>query len=470
MTSPPPMWAHQESAVEYVLARPGSLLDAWMGTGKTRVVIEAWNKRVPLVTAIFTPLAVIPHWRREWGKYGTRPPVIADSTNHSVAKRLSTAMSAYAVAGATAAPFVFVATHAMLRNVDVRAFLLRIGVGLLVWDEVHKLKSATGKASKGAATLAEHCDWRIGLTGTPMPHSPLDLFAQLRCIAPSAYGDSWWSFRNRYAVNRPMRLRSGVTRNVPAVNTDGTLRIQNLAELESRAAPYIYRVRSDVLDLPDVLHTQLDVTLCPKAAKAYKQLEKELIAEIEEGVIVPSNALTRLLRLQQITSGVAVVGEDDDQKQHIIDTSKQEALTELLESAGGDPFVVFGRFICDLDAAHRACERAEVTSLELSGRTKELEAWQGGEAQVLVAQIQAGGVGVDLTRARYCAYMSTGFNLGDYEQSLARVHRPGQMHPVTYYHLVAQGTVDEKVGAMLEARSLSVQAVLEAIAALPISP
>jgi SNF2 family DNA or RNA helicase len=91
----------------------------------------------------------------------------------------------------------------------------------------------------------------------------------------------------------------------------------------------------------------------------------------------------------------------------------------------------------------------------------ELKRWQAGEAPVLAVQIDSGGVGVDLTRARYAAYYSVGFSLGSYEQSLARIHRPGQTRPVEYIHLIVEGTVDRKVMAALAQRADVVNAVLQ---------
>lgn len=76
-------------------------------------------------------------------------------------------------------------------------------------------------------------------------------------------------------------------------------------------------------------------------------------------------------------------------------------------------------------------------------------------------QIQSGGAGVDFTRSRYCIYYSLGFSLGDYDQSLARIHRPGQQREVTYYHLIAKDTVDEQVYAALDARRDVVTSIME---------
>ena len=91
----------------------------------------------------------------------------------------------------------------------------------------------------------------------------------------------------------------------------------------------------------------------------------------------------------------------------------------------------------------------------------ELKRWQAGDAPVLAVQIDSGGLGIDLTRARYAIYYSLGFSLGSYEQSLARVHRPGQTRPVEYIHLLAENTVDEKVVAALSSRADVVNAVLQ---------
>ena len=86
-----------------------------------------------------------------------------------------------------------------------------------------------------------------------------------------------------------------------------------------------------------------------------------------------------------------------------------------------------------------------------------------GEATVLAVQIQSGGEGIDLTRAAYCAYYSIGHSLGDYDQSLARIHRPGQTRPVVYYHLTASATVDVAVYDALDKKRNVIDAVLASL-------
>jgi len=102
--------------------------------------------------------------------------------------------------------------------------------------------------------------------------------------------------------------------------------------------------------------------------------------------------------------------------------------------------------------------------MELSGRANDLAEWKaatGGE--VLAVQMRSGSVGIDLTRAHWCAYYSIGFSLGDYDQSLARVRRPGQIRDVVYYHFVARGLIDERVYTALANRRDVVAEVLNGL-------
>jgi SNF2 family DNA or RNA helicase len=126
-----------------------------------------------------------------------------------------------------------------------------------------------------------------------------------------------------------------------------------------------------------------------------------------------------------------------------------------------EPVVVFCRFRSDLDDVQAAARELGREYAEVSGERKDLERWQAGDAVILGVQIQSGGVGIDLTRAAYAVYYSLGYSLGDYEQSLARLRRPGQTRCVRYYHLVAPGTVDQQVYAALRERRSVVEAVLQ---------
>jgi SNF2 family DNA or RNA helicase len=184
-----------------------------------------------------------------------------------------------------------------------------------------------------------------------------------------------------------------------------------------------------------------------------------MMAELDAGEVTVANALVKLLRLQQITGGYI---RTDDGLDVQIDSAKMNLLRDVLEDIDPhEPVIVFCRFHKDLEAVNRVADETGRRSLELSGRMDELKQWQAGEAPVLAVQIDSGGVGVDLTRARYSVYYSLGFSLGSYEQSLARIHRPGQTRPVEYIHLLAQDTVDEQVMVALARRADVVNSVLQ---------
>jgi SNF2 family DNA or RNA helicase len=236
---------------------------------------------------------------------------------------------------------------------------------------------------------------------------------------------------------------------------------QKLDELERLMSRITFRVGAEVLDLPPATHVTYHCDLAGEALRIYRDLEEDFVAHVLDGTVTAANAMVKLLRLQQVTGGCVPT---DEGITHRVDSSKVKLLADTLEDIGRDePVVVFCRFHADMDAVHDACDGMGYSSLELSGRRDELKRWQDGEAQVLAVQISAGGVGVDLTRARYSMYYSLSFSLGEYDQALARVHRPGQTRPVEHVHLVARNTVDVKIMRALEKRAEIVQSILAEI-------
>ena len=341
---------------------------------------------------------------------------------------------------------------------------------LLVMDESHKIKSHDGRASIWVSKIADRIGQRIALTGTPMPNSPLDVFAQFRALDKSIYGTSYHAFQDRFAVFdnilvpvRRTRTKSGQPAPPQMRRVPRFRQMKNEEQLNELFYQIAFRVTADeALDLPETSNTYLEFNLGPKAQRIYDELHAEFRSEVVQGAVTnATNALSRLLRLQQVTSGFAVTDDGEIQ----IDDAKERALEEVLDSIDTkEPAVVFARFRHDLEMTHRVAERLGRASYELSGPRKELEQWKEGGG-VLAVQIQAGGLGVDLTMARYCIYVSLGFSLGDYQQSMARLHRPGQERKVVYTHLIAAGTVDNDVIRALEKKARVIEYILEEIQA-----
>lgn len=432
---------------------PGVMLALEMGCGKSKAAVDLISNYKFAHTLLIAPLSVVDGvWANQFKTHAGCECIVTilGKKAGSVAKKLERAKQDRVIAESRNIPHIVVINYESVWLEPFAAWALKAPWDCLVLDECHKIKSAGGKASLFCARLGRHIPKKLGLTGTPMPHSPLDIYAQYRCLDPSIFGTSITAFKHRYAI---MGGYGGY-------EVKGW---QHQDELNQKMYSIAYRVTKDeVLDLPEVQDIRQYCALDKKALDLYEALEEDLVAEIEAGTITATNALVKLLRLQQITSGFVKLENGTEQQ---IDTNKQELLDEIFEEIADDePLVVFCRFRHDLSLVQALAKKHNRPYAEVSGRklpgVMGLDEWQQGQATILGIQIQAGGVGVDCSRARYCVYYSLGFSLGDYEQSRARVHRPGQTQNVVYYHLLATGTVDEKVYQALADKQNVVDSIL----------
>jgi len=446
-------WRHQREAVEFVRrlwasGRRGAMISAAMGTGKSAMAIYIALEHGFERILILCPLRVVQVWRPQFEMHAAVPFLVVplDDSFASVRAKRDEAERQMALAKARGTPVVIVINYDSAWRSPFAEWALRQKWDLVVADELHRLKAPGGKASRYVARLGQVARFKLGLSGTPMPHSPLDVYAYFRFLDPTIFGWSFHRFRQHYAV-------------MGGYQNHQVIGYRNLDELNRKFYSITFPCGKDVLDLPPEVHVTYTCRLGPEALRVYRSLERDLIAEIAAGEVTAANALVKLLRLQQITGGHIRTDEGRDVQ---IDSAKMNLLRDVFEDLDPqEPLVVFCRFHRDLEAVNRVADESGRGCLELSGRIDELERWQAGEAPVLAAQIDSGGLGVDLTRARYAIYYSLGFSLGSYEQSLARLHRPGQTRPVEYIHLVAEGTVDEKVMAALARRADVVNTVLQ---------
>jgi len=441
--TPGGLWTHQQRGSNLIVEHAAVML-AWdMGVGKTRAVIDAVNRLASRRVLVVCPKIVVDVWPEQLARWGWTGRVLALGDG-SVAKRGGLLGEALA----DDSPLAAVVNYDALLSPKMKNPLLITTWDVVVADESHFIKAAGSKRSKFFIHLGNKARKRVCLSGTPLAHSPLDVYGQFRFLDRRVFGSSVLDFRSKYCT---FGYR-GATDPVP-------VGFKNLDDLHNRFHKLADVVKkADVLDLPPVLHETRRVDLGSEARRAYSDLEKEFVAEVRSGKITVSNALVKLLRLQQITGGVAPLDEGGRPR---IDDAKAKALEELFDEIGPDePIVVFAKFCDDLDAV-KACGR---TVYELSGRIHQLAAWkEAGGGAVLAVQIQAGGVGIDLTKAAYAIYYSLGYSLSDYEQSLARLDRPGQTRNVTYTHLVARRTVDERVYAALRAKRDVIRSIIEGV-------
>lgn len=481
------LWPHQVEAFRRARARRSFLLAIGMGGGKSAIAIalaedDLADKRDQLPGHPFRVLVVCPksvagvwpnqiaeHALSDWHPWageviGARGAL----RNPSVARRAEALVHADKAAAILRRPFMAVVNFEAAHQGDMGQLTAGTPWDVVIIDESHRIKAPGGKASRHVARIAAQVRKRGGrvlaLTGTPMPHSPLDLWAQYRALDGGRRLDtSYHRFCHRFGAGEQIYTAGGVQRTVfKELNPD------RLSEFTELVAPLMHQVTEADLDtrlgLPEQIDTYRTCELEPATRKAYDSLEKDLIAEVGDGVITAANAMVLVLRLAQATSGF---GRDADTHREIplVETpEKARLLADVLEDLPTDePIVVFCRFHHDLDQVERVARAQGRSYAELSGRRRDgltADSKMTPDADLVGVQIQSGGVGVDFTRARYGIYYTLGFELADYLQSRKRLHRPGQSRAVTYVHLLAESTIDRAIFGALKRRQEVVGAVL----------
>ena len=450
------LWPHQQEALAFMQARASAMLAIPMGGGKSRVPLEWLNQethagRPVELVLIACPKSVISVWEAEIKKYlnpALNPLVLPLSDKYgTVIKRTAFLKMAQDTArnGRNITLFAILNYDVAWRE-PLASLLTRTPWGLLIMDESHRLAKPSGRTSRFFAKLpAKH---RVQLTGTPFSHSPLSIYAQFRALAPgfNPYGRTHEAFKQQYAI-----MGGYMDRQVVAY--------KNLADLERKFSTLAYRCTIN-LGLPDTLEIVRTCQLDGEAKKIYKQMEKLFWAEVEQGEVTAANAAVKLLKLQQISGGFVIT--DLGLSRPIANPAKLTLLQDLLDDFPLDePLVIFARFKNDIALIRALCLDSGRQVCELSGNHNDLAAWQAGKAPVLIAQLQAGSLGVDLTRAAYAIYYSLDFSLANWEQSKARLHRPGQTRGVRYIYLIVENTIDEDILKALQKRQDVIKSIME---------
>jgi len=427
---PEGLWAHQREGVSFLYrlyheGRGGGYLAFDMGTGKTLTSLSFARAIESKRTLVVCPKSVIPTWSREarswFGDYFTTIlPLDGDSGDaYSKANLLRQAVRSL--------PALVVVNYESLIRQELHEAAKSVEWDLLILDEAHWVKNHKSKRFKYLSELKRR--FSIALSGTPMTQGPQDLWSQAYLLDPSYLGPNYYAYINTYTIKGGFKGKQIVG-------------VKNQDRLAKKTSRFMMRVSiDDVLELPEQIFLEAPVYLSDEAMRLHDELWRSLWDYLKAEELNLPTAATAILRMQQLTGGYFVRGDTKLR----VDRAKEEALSDLVESLGDEPVVVFAIFHDDLDVISEVAKRTGRAYGELSGRRNDLDSFQRGLVDLLAVQIRSGGIGVDLTRSRYAVYYSLGYNLGDYLQSLARIRRPGQTRKTVYYHLIAKGTIDEHV-------------------------
>lgn len=447
------LWKHQFNMVSFGAGRDASLFDCHMGTGKTlaTLALAVSDSRISRVLIVCSKLAANTVWQPQIEKH-----VHNAFIDNIVTWKGSSDMKAGNLVKAQ--PFVplngrksfWIINYDIVWRHPMVDILARCGFDMIVVDESHRIASHNSKLSRGLHWLGKRIKVRVCLTGTPNPEGQEDFFGQMRFLDDRVFGNNYENFLQRYTVRIPIPTVPNAWKIVDYINKD---------EFNRKIAPYIFRLTKEdaKLSLPPVKHVPMSIELEPDSRRAYNQMKNDLYTQVQTGEMVAANALVKGLRLQQITSG----HHTNEQPEKI------DVVYQLLESLGKDePIVFFAKFTRDIDAIASACSKMGIKWGEISGRVSELEQWNAGLTQALIVQIDSGAESIDLTRACYAVFYSITWSSATYIQALARLDRPGQTRPVTYYHLIAEKTIDERIYAALQQKRDTAEALMAELQSL----
>lgn len=332
-----------------------------------------------------------------------------------------------------------------------------------IWDEITKAKNPGSKRINFFRRKMEgkRAPRRIGMSGTPMPNSEMDLFAQVRLIDDGErLGTSSTNFKKEYFYAPEYQFATWK----PKAETH--------QRIEKKISDLTITLKaSDWLNIPDTVVEDIEIEFPPALRKQYETLEKELVIELrKDKTMNVANSAALITKLLQFTSGHMY---DENREVHPIHNLKFDALKKLTKN--GPILLAYiyqheeqrireqfpqARFFSDAK-----CSSAEKT---IAAERRLIEDWSAGKVPILAAHPASASHGLNLQHgASTIVWISITYNREHYEQMIARIARRGQTEVTKVYRLMVNNTVDWAVAEALaeksqnEARLISALQLLE---------
>jgi SNF2 family DNA or RNA helicase len=322
---------------------------------------------------------------------------------------------------------------------------------MVVLDELSSFKNHQAKRFKVLSWVRPHIKRIVGLTGTPAPNGLLDLWAQIFLL------DQGQRLEKRITHYREKYFERNYNGHGYTAKPGADDVIQRkIADL------CISMKAEDYLELPDCVTNVIPVALDAKATKQYKQMEKELLLEIEGAEITATSAAVLSGKLLQLCNGALY---DEARQVHEIHDNKIEAFMELVEQLNGRSALVFYNFQHDRDRILKVLNKTSLQVRELKTPQDQLD-WNAGKVDILLAHPASAAYGLNLQDGgNHVVWFGLNWSLELYQQANGRLHRQGQKQKVILHHLVVQGGADEDVMAALEGKAATQDKLLEALKA-----
>jgi len=397
---------------------------AEMGTGKTKIaldfiaaMIQAGRVGRALVIA---PLSALGVWEDEIARNAPRLPYSLIRPNSKVDWGASLLLINYDYA----------------RNLADE--LLKWKPDVVVLDESHKIKSPRSRQSRLAHKLGKVCQYAICLSGTPYANRPLDLWSQMRFLAPDVLDRNFTLFKHHYAI----------WGGFGGYELHG---YKNLDELAKKIAPYVQTLKkSEYLSLPEKMPPiEIPVNMSEGCRRVYKMMEQEFVTYVSGKDVTAPIVLAKLMKLSQIAGGFVRTNDGEDL---MVGRHKLDALKELCEEFAEQDIkrvVIFARFLWEIKAI-RDILAEKWAIYTISGQVSQPERRLATklfdeEGGIMLCQIASGSGSLNLQSANHEVFYSWDYSSLNYQQAQDRIHRMGQNKPCFYHHIIARGTLDRRI-------------------------
>lgn len=328
---------------------------------------------------------------------------------------------------------------------------------MYVLDESPRIKTPGSKRSKRISGSSVAAPYRRIATGTIVDDKPFDVYNQIRFLDPEAWHEigcsDFAAFKNTFGIwKKQSMMYTGADGAMHEREFPMLVEYRNLELLREMVSRYGSRLRKeDVLDLPPKLYSTRYFEMTPAQWRVYKELQSEFYTFLESGDMVSADlVITRLLRLQQVTSGYLPRDKDEELVPIVTPNPRIQLLLDCLEDLDHQ-VIVWAKYQQDITTILAALADAKISAVRYDGRCSEtqmgdaVDAFKRGDAQVFVANPAKGSEGITLTCAKTMIYFNNGYRLSQRTQSEDRFHRIGQTDPVHIIDLAAVDTVDTAI-------------------------
>ena len=323
---------------------------------------------------------------------------------------------------------------------------------MVVIDELSSFKSHQAKRFKALQKVRPMVKRIVGLTGTPASNSLMDLWAEYKLLD---MGQRLGRFISYYRQNyfKPDRMNGYIVysyKPLPYAEKEIYDKIKDIT---------ISMKATDKLKMPELIMSEVEVSMTPKEKQKYDQLKKDLVMDITDGEITAANAAGLTNKLSQLANGSVY---DDDKNTVKLHDHKLDALEDIIEASNGKPLLVAYWFKHDLTGIKKRFDVREIKT------DKDINDWNAGNIPVAVIHPASAGHGLNLqSGGNTLVWFGLTWSLELYQQTNARLWRQGQSAgTVVIQHIICKDTVDGRILKCLKNKDTTQSALIDAVKAV----